>query len=90
MDQLWLKKTIKLFLKYRILLFTVFRYLSEKYLEQINEVEEEEEYLPKTIGTSKFFFIYVWSEKQDNKLKKVIFEQYYKEEEKTHVATESL
>ncbi|VDI56128.1 Hypothetical predicted protein, partial [Mytilus galloprovincialis] len=30
----------------------VFRYLSEKYLEQINEVEEEEEYLPKTIGTS--------------------------------------
>lgn len=37
----------------------MFRYLSEKYLEQINEVEEEEEYLPKTIGTSKFvLFMY--------------------------------
>lgn len=30
----------------------VFRYLAEKYLEQINDVEEEEQYLPKSIGTS--------------------------------------
>lgn len=30
----------------------VFRYLSEKYLQQINEVEEEEQYIPKSIGMS--------------------------------------
>jgi hypothetical protein len=31
----------------------VFRYLVEKYLEQLNEVEEDEDYLPKSIGMSK-------------------------------------
>lgn len=38
--------------------FAVFRYLAEKYLEQINDVEEEEQYLPKSIGTSKLITLF--------------------------------
>lgn len=30
----------------------VFRYLAEKYLEQLNEVEEDEDFIPKSIGMS--------------------------------------